>query len=147
MEFKPHGSFGLHRDGQVIVVEAAGPWNLELIQQYARDVLPIIREISADGPWGCIVIVKNSAMFTPEAAAALREAGFRTAKTSGRVAVSYVIPVDVEGASLAPTIIRHIYEGLNPCAIFTELGAAVDWMRAQILAHEPLPPLRSPPTL
>ena len=135
MEFKPHGSFGLHRDAQVIVIEATGPWNLELIQQYAHDVLPVIKEISADGPWGAIVIVKNSVLFTTEAAVALREAGFRSAKSSGRVAVSYVITAEVEGAAFAPTIIKHIYEGLNPWAIFTDIGAAMAWTRAQIAAH------------
>jgi hypothetical protein len=135
MEFKPHGSFGLHRDGQLIVVEATGPWNIELIQQYARDVLPVIKEISADGPWGSIVIVKGSILFTTEAAAALREAGFRNAKSSGRVAVSYVVTADVEGAVFAPTIIKHIYEGLNPWSIFADLGDAMVWMRAQLAAH------------
>ena len=132
MKFKAHGSFGLHREGQLIVVDAAGPWNLELIQQYARDVLPVIREISLDGPWGAVVIVKESVMFTADAAEALREAGFRSAKTSGRVAVCYVIGHDVEGAGLAPGMIRHIYEGLNPWAIFTEIEPAMVWMREQI---------------
>lgn len=135
MEFKPHGQFGLHRDGQVIVIEATGPWNLELIQQYAHDVLPIIREISQDGPWGAIVMVRNSVMFTPDAANALREAGFRNAKTSGRVAVAYVIPSDVEGAPFAPNILAKIYDGLNPWAIFTDVHKAIGWMKAQLRTH------------
>ena len=142
MEFKAHGQFGLHRDGQVIVVEATGPWNLELIQQYAHDVLPVIRDISFDGPWGSVVVVRNSVMFTVDAAAALREAGFRNAKSSGRVAVAYVIPPDVEGAPFAPSMIRNIYEGLNPWAIFAEVQDAMAWMRVQIAEHaspEPLP--------
>jgi hypothetical protein len=135
MEFKPHGVFAIHREGQVIVVEAAGPWNVELIQNYARDVIPLTRDVAADGPWGAVVLVKHSVLFTLDAAAALREAGFRTAKASGRVAVAYVIPPDVEGALLAPEIIRSIYEGMNPWAIFTETREAMDWVHAQIEAH------------
>lgn len=132
MEFTPHGSFRIHREGQVIVVEAAGPWNLELIQQYARDVVPLTREIAAGGPWAATVLVRDSVMFTAEAADALREAGFRTAKTSGRVAVAYVIPPEVEGAALAPAILKRIYEGLNPWAIFTDARAAMDWLHQRI---------------
>jgi hypothetical protein len=135
VEFKAHGAFNLHRDGQAIVIEAAGPWNLELIRQYAHDVLPVTREVAAGGPWGAIVVVRNSVLFTLEAAEALREAGFRTAKTSGRIAVAYVIPADVEGALLAPDILRRIYDGLNTWAIFTDLPAAMDWTLGQIAAH------------
>ena len=135
MEFKAHGFFNLHRDGQVIVIEATGPWNLELIRQYAHDVLPVTREIAEGGPWGAIVVVRNSVLFTTEAAEALREAGFRTARTAGRIAVAYVIAPDIEGALLAPDILRRIYEGLNAWAIFTELPAAMDWMQGQIAAH------------
>jgi hypothetical protein len=137
MEFKPHGEFRLHREGQVIVIEAAGPWNVELIQNYARDVVPVTREVAADGPWGAVVVVTRSVLFTADAAEALREAGFRTAKAAGRVAVAYVIPPEVEGALLAPAIIKRIYDGLNPWAIFTGVRPAMDWMHAQIAAARP----------
>jgi hypothetical protein len=135
VEFKAHGAFNLHRDGQVIVIEAAGPWNLELIRQYAHDVLPVTREVAAGGPWGAVVVVRNSVLFTTEAAQSLREAGFRTAKASGRIAVAYVIAPEVEGALLAPDILRRIYDGLNTWAIFTDLDAAMDWLRGQIATH------------
>lgn len=137
MEFTPHGSFRLHRDGQLIVVEAAGPWNLELIQRYAAEVLPVVHEIARDGPWAAVVLVKDSVLFTNEAAEALREAGFRTAKGAGRVAVAYVIPPEVEGASLAPTFIRRIYEGLTPWAIFTDLPPAMAWLAERLAAYTP----------
>ena len=136
MEFKPHGVFAIHREGQVIVVEATGPWNVELIQNYARDVIPLTRDVAAGGPWGAVAVVKKSVLFTLDAATALREAGFRTAKASGRVAVAYVIPRDVEGALLAPEIIRSIYEGMNPWAIFTDTREAMDWVHAQIEANK-----------
>jgi hypothetical protein len=135
VEFKAHGVFSLHRDGQVIVIEATGPWNLELIRQYAHDVQPVTRELASGGPWGAIVLVRNSVLFTTEAADALREAGFRTAKSSGRIAVAYVISPEVEGALLAPDILRRIYDGLNTWAIFSELDQAMDWMRGQIATH------------
>lgn len=135
MEFTPHGEFKLHREGQVIVIEAAGPWNVELIRNYARDVAPVTREIAADGPWGAVVEVTRSILFTVDAAQALREAGFRTAKTAGRIAVAYVVPPEVEGACLAPAILKRIYDGLNPWAVFTDRRAAMDWMHAQIEAY------------
>lgn len=131
MKFCPHGVFSLHRDGQVIFIEAAGPWNLELIQQYAHEVLPVTKEVAMGGPWGAIVVVSKNVLFTCDAAAALRESGLK-ARANGRVAVAYVIPRDVEGALLAPGILKHIYDGVVPWNIFTELHEASNWMSSMI---------------
>jgi len=136
MEFSQHGDFELSIDGRLLVVDVAGPWNLELIRNYAAQATPLARQLAETGPWVLISVARRSVLFTPDAIEALRETAQRHTADSGRIATAYVVDPAVEGYHLVNAIFEEIYRDVCPVAIFETRAEAKRWAAEQLSKHK-----------
>ena len=61
-----HGEYRIERHGQVLMVDAEGPWNEEAARQYRRDLEQQIAEL-VPSPWGMVVVCHGEAVLVPGA--------------------------------------------------------------------------------
>lgn len=87
--FRAHGGFKIDIDGRIVVIEAEGPFNLELTQSFGP-VAAEFTERMRGAPWGVLVIANGDFLLTPEAEEAMREAEARY-EDGGRRVTAFVI--------------------------------------------------------
>ncbi|WP_394778873.1 hypothetical protein [Undibacterium sp.] len=126
--FTPHGQFSLHVDGRVIVSEVTGPWNLELVKDWAREVNPYAAAMQEGGPWGGIAIIHESMLGTPDAMAALGAASAYAVAHYGCIAQLVVATTDVAGRRVVEPAFRRLYEHVCACEFFDDYAAAKAWL-------------------
>ncbi len=63
--FLPHGEYRIELKNDVLLIEAKGPFNIELVKQYTQEVDTIIKTLIK--PWGQVLILHQDCLFTPEA--------------------------------------------------------------------------------
>jgi hypothetical protein len=88
MQFEQHGVYTVKVEDSILIVDATGPFNAELIAAYRCDVDACIQALS-HAAWGQIIVLQDLSLFTPEAEQALeRSVEFR--KQNGLVASAVV---------------------------------------------------------
>jgi len=132
--FRAHGRVDFHVDGPLLLTEAIGPFNAELVQAVQALVHEIYREMAAGPPWGQLVRFHESALASPDtleqftlALCALHAQGLTPHVTA------YVLPPEVEGATLMARPFQHCFEqaGLR-FAHFAGDGEARAWLQAEL---------------
>ena len=78
-------------------------------------------------------------MCTPEAIQALRVSAQRSFDLLGRVAMGYVIDLDVEGRRVMEPALRGSCAGIMPLEIFETVDPAVAWAELRIAAARATP--------
>ena len=66
MVFEQHGVYSLKIQGQVLIVDATGPFNDELVVSYNNALESCIQQLESSC-WGQIVTLHDQSLFTPEA--------------------------------------------------------------------------------
>ncbi len=128
--FKPHGEFEFSVEGRVLRVRTSGPWNKELIQQYAGVLAQALASL-AGAPWGVFATVVGQGLHTPESFAEM-QAGIGRQRAIGRCATAVVLE-NVEGAPIVQRMLERMYrEAGEPAAFFDDSAAAMAWLRARI---------------
>lgn len=127
MSFQVHGEVSLQRQGQILIANIQGPWNIELIGRYRAEMGPFVRDLAAVGPWGLIIVLHGEAACPPDALALIRQGAIEQAKNWQRVCTAYVIAPDVVGYRLMDRVWHGIYQDVIPCEIFEQREAAVAW--------------------
>jgi len=134
-QFRPHGRAEFARDGQVLVCEAIGPFNKELVDAVVGVKAGIISDLIRRGKWGVVIAIRKSALASSEVLAAFT-AHLRQLVDAGVAssAAAMVISRDVEGWSLMPQLFVKVYAdaGLN-LAVFENVGDAKAWVASQLL--------------
>ena len=130
--FPSHGKYSLHRDGQVLVTEVVGPWNLELVQEWARSAIPFSIEMQEEGPWAGIAIMSESMLATPDAMAALRKVVAASVEQFNCIAHIVVAAPGVAGKGVVEGAFQKVYEGLCLSGFFDDYSSAKDWAIQQI---------------
>ncbi|MFZ6648289.1 hypothetical protein ACO0LO_21385 [Undibacterium sp. TJN25] len=131
--FTPHGRFSLHIDDRVIVSEVTGPWNLELVKDWAREVNPYAEQMQNGGPWGGIAIIHESMLCTPEAMTAIGAASSYAVAHYGCIAQLVVAARDVAGRGVVESAFHRLYEDVCACEFFDDYAAAKVWLDQLIL--------------
>ncbi|GAA4499769.1 hypothetical protein [Pseudaeromonas paramecii] len=135
IHFRPHGrvEFSVLREN-VLVCEAIGPFNLELINAVVAVEGPLIDALVKQAKWGDIVIFKESAMTSPEVLASFTEY-LRSLSASMRMptATALVISSEVEGSKIMTQHYLKCYEeaGLN-AAVFGDFDQALAWIDTKV---------------
>src|SRR4051812_30321104 len=109
--FRQHGLFTAHVEGRILITEVTGPWNLEMIENWARHVYPMAKALAADGPHVSISIIRESMFCPPDAFDALRrtvEFGVSKLHLLGQLNVA---DQSVEGRGFLESTYARIYEG------------------------------------
>lgn len=129
--FRAHGTTRHEVLGSVIHAVVVGPWNVELIQEYAAQLAPTVEVLRQRGPWAMIVEIQGACLCPLEAVDAIRQGVLRHA-AAGRICTAYVIAPDVEGVGVTDPIWHAIYADVMPFEIFETLDAALPWVQAHL---------------
>jgi len=63
--FIPHGAYRVDIQENLLVIEAKGPFNKEVVKQYSLDLANAVQKMQA--PWGQLIIMHQDSLFTPDA--------------------------------------------------------------------------------
>lgn len=125
-KFRPHGKFEIKVENSHLLVDAAGPFNEELIKEYRQSLAEAIQNISGK-KWGQIIVLHEMSLFTRDAQEELLNT-LRERKKLGLVA-SAVVLIDVEGAGIAEEQLSYCYRGAEiEFAFFTSTEEARLWL-------------------
>lgn len=72
MAFEEHGTFKVRVENGILLVDATGPFNKELVTKY-RDALDDCYQTLRNTRWHQIITLYQTSLFTPEAAIELTE--------------------------------------------------------------------------
>lgn len=137
--FRPHGRAELWAEGQVIRLSTAGPFNMEAVMAIGAAWRQLFAELPIRGLFADIVTVSGSLMAGPDVMRAFGH--FLQANTHAHIApcaVAWVVPPDVEGATLMVPLFREVYEAANRNIEFFETNAAAEaWVRTQLQCAQP----------
>ena len=106
MKFKEHGVFEVKVEGQLLLVDATGPFNDELLKHY-RDALESCIQRLEVGQWNQIVTLHQTSIFTPEAEETLTQSLIER-RSRGLIACSVVI-ADVDCKSVVKEQMSRCY--------------------------------------
>ncbi|WP_100658441.1 hypothetical protein [Alteromonas flava] len=125
--FASHGSFTIEIDENCRIVDGRGPYNQEIVQEYEHAIAGAIDTLSG-GSWTQIIILHGLSLFTPDAAARLKQTVLMR-KTRGLTASAVVIG-DVDGKNTVTQQMQSIYQ---ECGIafdfFDNVDSAQIWLK------------------
>lgn len=131
-QFKPHGNFSLRTEGQIIVQQVQGPWNLEMVEEWNKALTPLGYALDKSGYFAAVIDFKESAMSTPDAVARMRRVVESSVKFLKPAAHAVVAGPDVEGYLLVRTVMSRVFQDLTPYAFFDALEPALQWLQEHI---------------
>jgi hypothetical protein len=130
IEFRAHGKFSIEKEGNILVVNAEGPGNIELAESYHQQISEYLTELSGK-PWASINIFSKESFFTPDASQNLI-AGAKYAKEIGFVACAFVIKTDEYQHSLK-SFWEMIYDKANvEYRFFEDEVTAKAWLKGKM---------------
>ena len=98
MPFFSHGDFSFKVEGNIFIIEAVGPWNVDALLNSRPDVSLVHKKLYGK-KWGVLAIIHGEPIHTPAAAKMVTEIIVND-KKNGRVA-SAIILDESKTASLA----------------------------------------------
>lgn len=133
-KFRPHGRVTFSREGNILIRDAIGPFNKELIDAAAVVEAEILPEFVAMGRWGEVVVFHESVLASLDVLEAFSE---RLASLASQAytanASALVVARDVEGAEFMVPRLKQAYIDNNwPMTVFESLPEAMKWVRVQI---------------
>jgi len=63
--FAPHGEYKISVENNLLLVEAKGPFNSEIVANYTADMALAVKQV--DAPWGQLIVLHQEGLFTPSA--------------------------------------------------------------------------------
>ncbi len=126
MNLSAHGHFSLELSGNILVVDAVGPFNDKVVEKYYDDIQDLIAEIEHQA-WGSLVIYRGNGIFTPEAETSLIDITKKRMER-GMVANATVF-LDSVHADLQQMQLRRIYNTCRlPFYVFSDKSTAKGWL-------------------
>ena len=107
MYFTEHGVFEVKIEDKILLVDATGPFNEELILQYEKSLESCIKYLETS-KWNQIITLRQFSLFTPEAEQKLTQT-LKKRRSRGLVACAVVLK-NIEGESLIKTQISRCYK-------------------------------------
>ena len=132
--FSQHGNVESRIEDNILINEATGPFNAEVIyalKQIQQDLLDIL---SARQHWAQIYTFHHSALCSPDTIDALSAyLADEKGKIKKPAATAFVMDQSVEGRAIMAAHYRHVYElaGLK-FDIFNSLKEAQDWVELML---------------
>ena len=130
--FGAHGTLDVRQEGQLLIVEGTGPWNLESLEASGVVANPLVDKLSSE-PWGVVLIIHGEPIYVPEAAEALVTI-VREQRQRGRIA-SAVVVEDCFSPRFARNHIGEIYDRAGETYKFLpDMDQAKEYVLEQITA-------------
>ena len=126
MIFMEHGIFEVKIEGDLLLVDATGPFNEELIIQYEKALETCIHSLEAS-EWKQVITLHRMSLCTPEAEQVLTDTVVNR-KSRGLTACAVVL-MNVEGESLIKTQMSRCYDRARVKHNFTtSVHDANEWL-------------------
>lgn len=133
MIFEKHGIYRIETANGILIVDATGPFNEELIAAYHRDLEISIGELEKTGNWGQIVILHDLSVFTPEAEQALIAS---VASRAQRGLTASAIIADTKYFAVKRQITKIYESACIPHHFFNNVVDATVWLGQVICEHQ-----------
>lgn len=126
MSFLSHGTFTVEISEQLLIVDAKGPFNEEIVHEYKQAVSKAIDQFN-EQPWQQIIIMRAESIFIPDAYEEMRKlAKYR--KSRGLTA-SAVIWKESTAKEIVSMQLGNIYKEADvACAFFENKTQALSWL-------------------
>jgi len=126
MQYSAHGSYSIEQQDNILLIDAQGPFNDVVTEQYHQDIKLITQKMT-NGPWASLISFKGDGVFTPDAENKLIETTqYRVEK--GMIAVAAVI-INSPYADILQMQLQRIYQS---CGIqfnfFSDTKNAQKWL-------------------
>jgi len=130
MQYSAHGSYSIEQQDNILLIDAQGPFNDVVSEQYYQDIKLITKKMS-HAPWASLISFKGDGVFTPDAEKKLIETTeYRIER--GMVAVAAVIHSSPY-ADILQMQLQRIYQS---CGIkfnfFSDTKNAQKWLNSFI---------------
>jgi len=129
-----HGTGDVRNEGNIVIYQAYGPFNLEFVQAMSSLRASIQSELVALGAWGEIIVINDSAYATMDALTAytkhLEGVNRLDIKSSY---TAFVIGPEVEGRKLMAPLLVNCYAALDRTPpVFECLHDARRWIEGKL---------------
>ncbi len=126
MQYAAHGSYIIEQQNNILLIDAQGPFNDIVTEQYHQDIKLITQKMS-HSPWASLISFKGNGVFTPDAEQKLIETTqYRV--DNGMVAIAAVI-LNSPFADILQMQLQRIYQS---CSIqfnfFSDAKNAQKWL-------------------
>ena len=129
--FESHGRFVVCRQGNILKVDATGPFNHEAVENYQEDVVDAIKYL--DEPWGQLILMHENCLYTPQAAQAMYHFA-KLRRELGLVAIALVF-IDKNAMLIVQDKISDFYQGLKiPYQFFYNREEGTHWLKNKLLS-------------
>ena len=139
--FRPHGQVEIWSEGNVMRLDATGPFNKEVVIALGATWNSLFDEMPVNGPFANIIVIRRSVVVSQEVLDAFGEF-LRANNRAGRgaSAVAFVVATEVEGRALMLPMFAATYAAAGRRFAAYETEAEADaWVRER-LADDPAPP-------
>ena len=132
--FRPHGEVEIWAEGNVMRLDAVGPFNKEVVIALGATWNSLFDEMPPHGPFANIIVLRRSVVVSQEVLDAFGEflhANNRAGR--GASAIAFVVAPDVEGRSLMLPMFAATYAAAGRLFAAFETEAEADvWVRARL---------------
>ena len=133
-EFPGHGAYALSIAGRILRIDATGPGNKEMVEQYAMEVRDYRQQL-AGKPWGSVVIFRGQALLTFDSEEAMAGA-IAEAKQQGLIATAVILD-RMDGEALFRAYWAKLYEHADIAYRFCENEQeALEWLSHALTSAE-----------
>jgi len=132
--YNQHGRMQSHVDNNILINEATGPFNAEIISAIQVIQRDLLKEISGHEHWAQVYIFYESVLCSPDTIEALRTylARFKDPKKQP-VATAFVMGTDIEGSSMMGPHYRQVYEEAQlTFQLFSTKAQALAWVNTML---------------
>ncbi len=133
--FRPHGEYAAQLIGNVIWGQAAGPFNLEVVNAYRQLAKPLFTEAGTHGRFGTLTEFRKSTLMSIETLELFAETMAQIVRENPAfVCSAFVAGTDVEGRDLMASLFdQKVYRPMGfPHQMFDNRDAALAWLNSTI---------------
>lgn len=122
-KFATHGQYKILLEGNIVIIEAEGPWNGEFFVNMHRSLAEQVSKLNTDN-YALLVVLKGEAVATYDSIQVHNK--YVRAGNTKAIAISLEY---CETPSIAQTLFQRVYEENNlPHQFFSESASAKEWL-------------------
>ena len=126
MELAAHGKYTIEQKGNILFIDAHGPFNEIIAKQFTEDMYQICQQFNGEY-WASLATYYGNALFTPEAEHALVSLTKYRAQR-GMIANASII-LESNCADIQQMQLRRIYQNANMTFhVFSDVSCAEKWL-------------------
>lgn len=131
MNLAAHGSYSIKQEGSILIIDAHGPFNEKITEQYQHDITDVMNVLSGS-PWASLVTYHGNGIFTPEAEKQIVE--ITKLRMKHNMVANASVIIDSVHADLQQMQLRRIYNACNlTFHVFSDIRSARNWLEGYLV--------------